>query len=203
MIIILFGPPGAGKGTQAARLCARYGLAALSTGDMLRAAVSAKTELGQRVESILARGALVDDDTILAIIEERICQADCAAGFVLDGFPRTQGQAEALQSLLSRRAQVLDAVILLDIQPALLLQRITTRAAEQTSAAPRADDTPEILQKRIAVYTRETAPLLPYYEKLGVLHRVPAADTIDTISTRIAAILDPRHAKSTKPASSD
>src|SRR5262249_51724623 len=154
------GPPGAGKGTQAKILQEKRGLPQLSTGDMLRAAVAAKTALGKQVESILARGDLVPDEIVIGIIAERYDQPDCANGAVFDGFPRTITQAEALDKMLAERKRRIDVVIELKVDETILLARVEQRIK---SGQSRSDDNPESLKKRLAVYRRDTAPLLEYY----------------------------------------
>ena len=162
MRLILLGPPGAGKGTQAQRLIAKHGIVQLSTGDMLRAAVAAGTPVGLRAKSIMDRGELVPDDVVVAIIADRIDQPDAKRGFVLDGFPRTVPQAEALDRLLAERGLKLDAVIELKVDEGILLRRIEKRVAEMTARGEkvRADDNPEVLKGRLVAYRAQTAPLV-------------------------------------------
>ncbi len=188
MNIVLFGPPGAGKGTQAARLKEKYGLAHLATGDMLRAAVAAGTELGRKVEKIMERGELVPDEMVVALIAERIEQPDCAKGFILDGFPRTLAQAEALDRMLAERGKRIDAVIEIKVDDDRLIDRIRKRIAE--SGGARSDDNEETLKRRLEVYHRQTAPLLPYYRERGVLYTVDGMQPIDEVTRQIEAILD-------------
>jgi len=161
MRLILLGPPGAGKGTQAQRLVQKYGIVQLSTGDMLRAAVAAGTPVGLRAKSVMDAGQLVPDEVVVAIIADRIDQPDAKRGFVLDGFPRTVPQAEALDRLLAERGLKLDAVIELKVDEGMLLKRIETRVAEMTARGEklRADDNPEVLKGRLAAYRAQTAPL--------------------------------------------
>ncbi len=187
MNLILFGPPGAGKGTQAARLVERHGLAHVSTGDMLRAAVAAGTELGRRVEDIMKRGELVPDELILALVRERIQQPDCARGFVLDGFPRTRAQAEALDRLLAELGRTLDAVIALDVPDEVLISRIETRSRETGGA--RSDDNVETLKRRLEVYHAQTAPLLDYYRGRGLLYVIDGTRSIDEVTRAIEEVL--------------
>src|SRR5690606_809272 len=161
----------AGKGTQAQRLVSRYGMVQLSTGDMLRAAVAAGTEIGRRAKAIMDRGELVPDEVVVAIIADRIDQPDARKGFVLDGFPRTVPQAQALDRLLADRGLKLDAVIELRVDEGILLARIEKRVAEMTARgeALRADDKPEVLKGRLAAYRTQTAPLVDYYRRTGQL----------------------------------
>lgn len=175
MKVILLGPPGAGKGTQAQRLQDELGLKQLSTGDMLRAAVAAGTELGLRAKDIMARGDLVPDALVVSLILERIGQPDCAKGFILDGFPRTVAQAEALDAALKVQGVAIDRIVELKVDEAALFARIDNRAREaQAAGRPlRADDNPETLKQRIRVYNEQTAPILPYYRAQG---RVQAVD---------------------------
>jgi len=165
MRLILLGPPGAGKGTQAQRLIAKHGIVQLSTGDMLRAAVAAGTPVGLRAKSIMDRGELVPDDVVVAIIAERIDRPDAKRGFVLDGFPRTVPQSEALDRLLAERGLRLDAVIELKVDEGILLRRIEKRIAEMAARGEkaRADDNPDVLKGRLAAYRTQTAPLAGYY----------------------------------------
>ena len=190
MNIILFGPPGAGKGTQAQLLQERHGLVQLSTGDMLRAAVAAGTDLGRRAKSIMDAGNLVDDDLMIAIISDRIDQPDCANGFILDGFPRTIPQAEGLDRMLAEKDLKLDRVIEIEVDDQALFARIEGRAQETASAGQqRADDNAETLRKRLAVYHEQTAPVLPYYESKGMLTKVDGMAKIEEVSRQIEAIL--------------
>ena len=165
MRLILLGPPGAGKGTQAQRLVQKHGIVQLSTGDMLRAAVAAGTPVGLRAKSIMEAGQLVPDEVVVAIIADRIGQADAKRGFVLDGFPRTVPQAEALERLLAERGLRLDGVIELKVDEGILLKRIENRVAEMMARGEklRADDNPEVLKGRLAAYRAQTAPLTAHY----------------------------------------
>ena len=174
MRLILLGPPGAGKGTQAQRLIAKHGIVQLSTGDMLRAAVAAGTPVGLRTKSIMDRGELVPDGMVVAIIADRIGQPDAKRGFVLDGFPRTVGQAEALDRLLAKRGLKLDGVIELKVDEDILLNRIEKRVADMTDRGEkvRADDNPEVLRGRLSTYRAQTAPLAGYYAAKGMLKSV-------------------------------
>jgi adenylate kinase len=187
MNIILFGAPGAGKGTQAERLVAKYRLVQLSTGDMLRAAIAAGTDLGKRAKDIMDRGDLVSDDIIVGMIAARLDDKDCANGVILDGFPRTVAQAEALDKMLASKGLSLDGVIEIRVDEAALFARIENRAAETGGA--RSDDNADTLRKRLAVYHENTAPLLPYYRDKGVLKTVDGMATIDEVAAQIESIL--------------
>ena len=188
MNIILFGPPGAGKGTQAEFIVGKYGVVQLSTGDMLRAAVAAGTELGKQAKAIMDRGDLVADDVIIGIISDRIDEPDCKPGFILDGFPRTVAQAEGLDRMLADKGLSLDAVVEIKVPDEALFARIEKRAAETGGA--RADDNAETLKKRLDVYHSQTAPVLPYYEKKGMLETVDGLQSIEAVTAAIMAILD-------------
>jgi adenylate kinase len=192
MRLILLGPPGAGKGTQAQRLVDRYGIIQLSTGDMLRAAVKAQTPVGRQVKDIMALGHLCPDDLVVGAVADRISQPDTHNGFILDGFPRTVAQAEALDRMLKEKHLELDAVVELKVDEAILLQRIEKRAAEMAARGEplRDDDTPEALKRRIDAYRRQTAPLIDYYAKHGLLRTVDGMAPIDKVSAAIAAVLD-------------
>jgi adenylate kinase len=191
MRLILLGPPGAGKGTQAQRLVDKHGIVQLSTGDMLRAAVKAGTPVGLRAKDIMARGELVPDEVVVGIIEERIEQPDARKGFILDGFPRTVAQAEALEKLLARKGLKLDAVVELEVDDEILLQRIEKRVAEmQARGEPvRADDNAESLKKRLDAYRAQTAPVSDYYASKGALKTVDGMAPIDDVTKAIAAHL--------------
>jgi adenylate kinase len=193
MRLILLGPPGAGKGTQAQRLIAKHGIIQLSTGDMLRAAVAAGTPTGLRAKSIMDRGELVPDDVVVAIIAERIDQPDAKRGFVLDGFPRTVPQAEALERLLAERGLKLDAVIELKVDEGILLRRIEKRVAEMVARGEkvRADDNPEVLKGRLAAYRAQTAPLAGHYAGKGMLKSVDGMAPIDEVAGAIDRHLTP------------
>jgi adenylate kinase len=191
MRVILLGPPGAGKGTQAQRLVAKYGIVQLSTGDMLRAAVAAGTPVGLRAKHIMERGELVPDEVVVAIIAERISRPDAARGFALDGFPRTVPQAQALDRLLAERGLKLDGVIELKVDEDMLLARIQRRVAEMTARGEklRADDNPEVLKGRLAAYRAQTAPLAGYYDAKGKLKPVDGMAPIDEVSAAIDRLL--------------
>src|SRR5277367_3454839 len=191
MRLILLGPPGAGKGTQAQRLIHRYGLLQLSTGEMLRAAVAAQTPVGLKAKDIMANGGLVPDEIVIGIISDRIDQPDAAEGFILDGFPRTVPQAEALDDLLKRKHIRLDAVIELRVNESALLQRVETRVAEMRARGEevRIDDTPEVLTKRLASYRSQTEPLIHYYSERRKLLTVDGMMTIEHVTREINRIL--------------
>ena len=186
MNLILFGPPGAGKGTQAQRLVSERGYVQLSTGDMLRAARKSGSELGQRVAAIMDSGSLVSDAIVIELIEDAIEQNKGAPGFIFDGFPRTLEQARALDDLLAKKNQKIDQVIRLEVDEAALLARITKRFAE----GGRADDNPESFKVRLKAYNDQTAPLVPYYQAQGKLTPVDGMAQIDAVSASIAGVLD-------------
>lgn len=188
MRLILLGPPGAGKGTQAKILEDRYKIIQLSTGDILRKAVSEGTELGLKAKEIMANGDLVPDSLIIPIVEERIDEADCQNGFILDGFPRTVAQAEALEKMLGRKGIPLNAVVELKVNEEILLGRIQQRAAD-SGAALRADDNEEALKKRLDVYRASTAPVKDFYAAKGSLKTVDGMAPIDEVSRQIEEAL--------------
>ena len=191
MRLILLGPPGAGKGTQAQRLVHRYGIVQLSTGEMLRAAVAAGTPVGLKAKDIMASGALVPDDIVIGIISDRLDQPDARKGFILDGFPRTVPQAQALDDLLKKKHIRLDAVVELRVNESALLQRVETRVAEMRARGEevRIDDTPEVLSKRLASYRSMTEPLIHYYSERRKLLTVDGMMTIEHVTREINRIL--------------
>ncbi|MFD1696916.1 adenylate kinase [Roseibium aestuarii] len=191
MRLILVGPPGAGKGTQAARLVEKYGIPQLSTGDMLRAAMAAGTPVGLAAKELVDGGKLVPDDVVVGIIRERIAEADARKGFILDGFPRTVAQADALAEMLQEGGLALDAVIELRVDQTKLVDRIMKRAADAAASGQpvRKDDDPEVFKGRLEAYNRDTAVVIPYYEKAGLLSVVDGMQSIDQVSADIESVL--------------
>lgn len=191
MIVVLFGPPAAGKGTQAVRIKSRYAIAHLSTGDMLRAAIAQGTEIGKKAKAIMDSGKLVPDDVVVGIIGDRVRDADCANGFVLDGFPRTVNQAVALDGMLASKDLSVTHVIVMEVNEAELIKRVDNRAAEARHKGEpvRPDDDPETYKKRLGVYNAETKPILPHYEKQGKVRPVDGMKPIDAVSVQIDAVL--------------
>ena len=191
MRLILLGPPGAGKGTQAQRLVHKHGIVQLSTGEMLRAAVAAQTPIGLQAKDIMASGALVPDEIVIGIISDRLDQPDMKNGFILDGFPRTVPQAEALDELLKKKHIRLDAVVELRVNESALLNRVETRVAEMRARGEdvRVDDTPEVLSKRLASYRSLTEPLIHYYSERRKLLTVDGMMTIEHVTREINRIL--------------
>lgn len=208
MRMILVGPPGAGKGTQAARLIDSYGIPHISTGDMLRAAVKAGSELGKRADAHMKSGGLVPDDLVIALVLERISADDCRNGFMLDGFPRTTPQAEALDEAMTAAGIELDAVVLIEVADELLEERVIHRRTDPQTGkiyhlkydppadaevagrlVHRADDTPEAVHARLRKYHSDTAPIVPFYEAKGLLRRVDGIGSPDEVEARIKAAL--------------
>jgi len=212
-VLILLGPPGAGKGTQARRLTERFGLVQLSTGDLLRGAVAAETEAGRAAKAVMDAGGLVPDEIVLAVLKDRLAQPDVAAGVILDGFPRTAGQASALDEMLAASGQRIDAAIALEVDDAAMVARISGRftcgdcgegyhdsfkvpavagtcdKCGGTRMLRRADDTAETVASRLSAYHAQTAPLVAYYDGKGVLERLDAMGEIDMITARLGEIV--------------
>ena len=212
-VFILLGPPGAGKGTQARRLTERFGLVQLSTGDLLRGAVAAGTDAGRAAKAVMEAGGLVSDDIVLAVLKDRLAQADVAAGVILDGFPRTEGQAAALDAMLAATGQKIDAAIALEVDDAQMVARISGRytcagcgegyhdsfktpatagvcdICGGTTMTRRADDNAETVASRLSAYPAQTAPLVSYYVAKGVLERLDAMGEIDAIATRLGEVV--------------
>ena len=189
MRLIFLGPPGAGKGTQAERIAQRYRIQQLSTGNMLRAAVAAGTPIGLAAKDIMARGDLVPDEVVVEIISERVDEPDCANGFILDGFPRTVAQAEALERLLKEKGMALDGVVEIAVDDTILIERIEKRARE-TAGGPRADDNADALKIRLDVYHAQTAPLISFYKNKGQLRAVDGMADIEAVTEQIVAVLE-------------
>src|SRR5690606_32844463 len=191
MRLILLGPPGAGKGTQAQRLVEKHGIPQLSTGDMLRAAVANGTEIGLRAKAVMDAGELVSDEIVNAIGAERIDQPDCAKGFILDGYPRTLAQADAVEAMLAKRGIALDAVIELGVDDRALVGRIVRRAEEAKAAGQpvRKDDNAEVFEERLREYYKKTAPLTGYYHAKGMLRSVDGMAPVDEVTRQIDALL--------------
>jgi adenylate kinase len=191
MRLILLGPPGAGKGTQALRLVEKYGIPQLSTGDMLRAAVAAKSRVGLKAKAVMDAGELVSDEIVNAIVADRIDQKDCANGFILDGYPRTLAQADAVGEMLKERGLALDVVIELVVDDKALVGRIAKRAEETKAAGKpvRKDDDPAVFPERLREYYKKTAPLIGYYYAQGLLKQLDGMASIDDVTEEIEALL--------------
>ncbi len=187
MNIIIFGPPGAGKGTQAKRMQEKYKIKQLATGDMLRAEIASGTERGRKLKLIIDAGELVPDSAMIETIQNCIDQPECQKGFILDGFPRTLRQAEALDEMLAAQGKSIDYVIRLKVDEHALIDRITKRAKENDGA--RGDDNAETLKNRLSVYHAQTAPVLPYYKQKNLLREIDGMQSIDEVTTRIDSIL--------------
>ncbi|WP_337181332.1 adenylate kinase [Shinella sp.] len=192
MRLIFLGPPGAGKGTQAKLLTEKYGIPQLSTGDMLRAAVAAGTDVGQRAKAVMDAGQLVSDAIVNEIVSDRVDSPDCARGFILDGYPRTVPQAEALDRILAGKGIALDAVIELKVDEDALVKRMENRVAETIAAGGtvRSDDNPEAFKRRLTEYREKTAPLSNYYASTGKLQTVDGMANVDKVTAQIAEILE-------------
>lgn len=192
MRLILLGPPGAGKGTQAARLVETYGIVQLSTGDMLRAAVAAGTETGLKAKAVMEAGDLVSDEIVNQIVSDRISEPDCARGFILDGYPRTLAQADAVEEMMQRKGRRLDAVVELVVDDRALVGRIVKRAEDAKAAGQpvRKDDTPEVFDERLRAYYKSTAPLTGYYYAKGNLKTINGMASIDEVTAEINAVLN-------------
>lgn len=184
--IVMLGAPGAGKGTQALRIAEAHGIPHISTGEMLRAAIAAGSELGQKVKEIVESGALVPDELVVEVIRVRLSQPDAKGGFVLDGFPRTIGQAEALDTLLAELGRPLQIVIELELAEDIAVKRMLGRAADEG----RADDTPEVIKNRFEVYRRQTEPLSNYYRSTGILVAIDSSPGMDEVFAEIERVLD-------------
>ena len=191
MRLILLGPPGAGKGTQAQRLVRNLGVPQLSTGDMLRAAVVSRTPIGLKAKAVMESGALVSDEIVIGIINDRIGEPDARNGFILDGFPRTLAQAHELEDMLAARGLRLDAAIELTVDAEKLVDRIVKRAAEAKAAGQpvRKDDDPDVFRSRLVAYERDTAAVTPFYRERGLLHEVDGMAPIEAVSSAIDAVL--------------
>jgi adenylate kinase len=191
MRLILLGPPGAGKGTQAAKIVAAFGIPQLSTGDMLREAVAMGTKTGLQAKEIMDRGELVPDDVVVAVVADRVDRPDAANGFVLDGFPRTLAQAEALDSELYQRGLQLDAVLELKVDESVLVERVNIRAQQMAERGEpvRSDDTPEVCERRLDVYRIQTVPVIDYYRAQGVLQSIDGLQPIDVVTAELAAAI--------------
>jgi adenylate kinase len=191
MRLIFLGPPGAGKGTQAARIVAKHGIPQLSTGDMLRAAVAAGTPIGVKAKAVMDSGALVSDEIVIGIVADRIEEPDARKGFILDGFPRTLAQAEALDAMLASKGLTLDKVLELKVDQSKLVDRIVRRAEEARAAGQpvRKDDDPEVFKTRLEAYNRDTAVVAPYYETRGQLTAIDGMRPIDEVTAAIEQAL--------------
>lgn len=190
MRIVLLGAPGSGKGTQATLMAEKLGLPHISTGDLLRAAVREGSEVGRKVKQVIDRGELVSDDIMLGLIEERLAKPDAQGGFILDGYPRNLAQAEALEGLLERLGKPLDEALQIDVDPELVIERVSKRAELEG----RSDDTEEVVRNRMKVYAEQTAPVIEFYARKGVLSRVLGEGNIEEVFQRIKGVLQIRAA---------
>ena len=189
MKIILLGPPGSGKGTQAKRLEARHGLVQVSTGEILREAVASESLLGKTIKNTMAAGKLNSDDLVLEVLERRLAEPDCKDGVVFDGFPRTIAQADALDKILSEAERAVDAVIMLEVDDVILISRIEQRAKEAVDGKVRSDDRVEVLKNRLSAYYEWTAPIIPFYEARGLLWRVDGMREVHQVTDAIETIV--------------
>tara|TARA_A100001037_G_C15149605_1_gene638316 strand:- start:1845 stop:2423 length:579 start_codon:yes stop_codon:yes gene_type:complete len=189
MKIILLGPPGSGKGTQAKRLEARHGLVQVSTGEILREAVVSESLLGKTIKNTMAAGKLISDDLVLEVLERRLAEPDCKNGVVFDGFPRTIAQADALDKILSEAERAVDAVIMLEVDDVILISRIEQRAKEAVDGKVRSDDRVEVLKNRLSAYYEWTAPIIPFYEARGLLWRVDGMREVHQVTDAIETIV--------------
>ena len=189
MKIILLGPPGSGKGTQAKRLEARHGLVQISTGEILREAVAAESSLGKTIKNTMAFGELISDDLVLEVLKERLAAPDCKHGVVFDGFPRTIAQAEALDEIILEGEGAVDAVIILEIDDSILISRIQHRANDAVYGEARSDDTVEVLKNRLLAYYEWTAPIIPFYEERGLLWKVDGMSQVHQVTDAIESIV--------------
>ncbi|MDP9221985.1 MAG: adenylate kinase [Actinomycetota bacterium] len=196
MRLIIVGPPGAGKGTQAARLAAHYGIPAISTGDIFRSNIADQTPLGMKVKQIVDSGGYVPDSVTNELVRDRLGQADARQGFLLDGYPRTQAQVEELDDILGAQQNKLHHVLELVVDPEVVVQRLLERAATQG----RSDDTEDVIRSRMAIYADETAPLVDFYDQRGLLVRVDGLGSVDEVADRIVAALDAAHSAAGAPA---
>ena len=190
MNIILLGPPGSGKGTQAKRLEARFGLLQISTGEILREAVTADTKLGKKIKSTMDAGELISDKLVLEVIKSRLDEPDCETGVVFDGFPRTVAQAKALDDIKRAQGETVDVVIMLDVDDDALITRIEKRATSAGENEVRSDDTVEVLKHRLQAYRTWTAPIIPFYADRGILKRVDGMKDIKQVSSAVYKIVD-------------
>ena len=189
MRLIILGPPGAGKGTQASKIAEKFGIPAISTGDIFRANIKNETPLGLQVKEVLASGGYVTDEITNAIVRDRLLEDDAERGFLLDGYPRTAGQVDALDAMLARHGHALDAVLELEVDEDAIVERLLKRAETEG----RADDTEEVIRERQAIYRKETAPLAQHYELVGLLVKVDGMGAVDEVTDRVIAAL-PQHA---------
>lgn len=197
MRLVLLGPPGAGKGTQATRLVEKYGIPQLSTGDMLRAAVAAGTAVGRQAKAIMEAGQLVSDEVVVGIIADRIAQPDAQRGFILDGFPRTVGQAEALEAMLAEKGLGLDGVIEFAVDQDKLVERIENRANESRARGEpvRKDDNPDVFKTRLEAYNRDTATVSPFYEARGMLTTIDGMRPVAAVADAVERVLSGKTAE--------